>query len=58
METHWYYLGETIYRSGRVMSACGKMVHHRNECSPDNPTCEICKKAMKEFDDFHEEHEV
>lgn len=48
-ETHWYYFGETIYKTGRVHAACGALVDAKKDCDMHNPTCSDCKEAMKNY---------
>ena len=50
-ETHWYYFGERINSFGRVMTACGKLVHSRNDIDLINPSCKDCKEKMDHYND-------
>lgn len=54
-ESHWYYPGEILYPTGRVRSACGRMIYAKTEANLQNPSCEVCRKAMMEFNKISDE---
>ena len=56
-ETHWCYPDlyshgvQIVYRNYRE-AACGQIVDYRYDCDLQAPTCEECKKEMKEYNEM------
>lgn len=51
-EKHWYYAHEVPNKFGNVWTACKKNVLAKTQTDLFEPTCEICKKAKEEDDNW------